>query len=124
MYCAVVAARNRRRTDNVSRILVTGANGHLGRRLINTLPPEFDVVALVRSRRARQLLLTHAGERPGLDVTIADPRDPAAVAEVGSGCSRVVHLIGTTVPLVFVRAAFFVVQLLISLWWAYQLLTG
>ena len=51
--------------------------------------------------------------------------DPLAMvvlyARIGQS---VVHLIGTTVPLVFVRAAFFVVQLLISLWWAYQLLTG
>jgi hypothetical protein len=35
----------------------------------------------------------------------------------------VVHLIGTAVPLVLLRAAFFVTQLLISLWWAYQLET-
>jgi len=79
----------------VARILITGANGHLGRRLVNTLPAEYEVEALVRSQRARKRLLSHAGERDALNVTIADPRDPAAVAEVGSHCDQAVHLIGT-----------------------------
>lgn len=36
----------------------------------------------------------------------------------------IVHLIGTSVPLVLARATLFVVQLVIVLWWAFRLLTG
>jgi NADH dehydrogenase len=53
------------------------------------------VEALVRSQRARERLLSHSGEREALNITVADPRDPAAVAEVGSRCDQAVHLIGT-----------------------------
>jgi uncharacterized MAPEG superfamily protein len=51
--------------------------------------------------------------------------DPLAMvvlyARIGQSA---VHLIGTSVPLVLARATLFVVQLLIVLWWAVQLLTG
>ncbi len=79
----------------MAAILVTGANSHLGRRLINTLLEEYEVEALVRSRRARQTLLSHTGTRQRLNITIADPSDPAAVAEVARLCKQAVHLIGT-----------------------------
>lgn len=79
---------------NVTRILVTGANGHLGRRLINALPAEHEIHALVRSTSARQSLLTHAGTRRNLHITVVDPGDVAAVTEVASQCERAVHLIG------------------------------
>ncbi|MDP6184086.1 MAG: NAD(P)H-binding protein [Gammaproteobacteria bacterium] len=75
-------------------ILVTGANGHLGRRFIKTLPAERAVEALVRSQRAHDVLLSHTGDRQRLNVTIADPGDPAAVAEVAARCEQAVHLIG------------------------------
>ena len=35
----------------------------------------------------------------------------------------VIHIISTAQPMIFVRGGFFVAQLLITLWWAYQLLT-
>jgi uncharacterized protein YbjT (DUF2867 family) len=79
----------------ISPILITGANGHLGRRLIATLPSSYAVEALVRSRRAEETLLTHVGDREGLNVTIADPRDADAIVDVGRQCGSVVHLIGT-----------------------------
>lgn len=36
----------------------------------------------------------------------------------------IVHMIGTSVPLVLIRALLFVAQLVIAAWWVYQLLTG
>lgn len=75
-------------------VLVTGANGHLGRRLINALPADYAIEALVRSECARRILLKTVGERQRLNVTIADPYDAATVAAVGSQCDRAVHLIG------------------------------
>ena len=77
------------------RLLVTGANGHLGRRLIATLPPTYAVEALVRSHRARATLVAHVGDREHLNITIADPSDADAIAGVGSNCDAAVHLIGT-----------------------------
>lgn len=77
------------------RVLVTGANGHLGRRLIHTLPEDWAVAALVRRERAREILLRHVGEREHFDVTVADPGDAEALAELGADCDAAVHLVGT-----------------------------
>lgn len=79
----------------MTRVLVTGANGHLGRRLIRELPDTWEVSALVRRERARTILLEHVGERAGLDVSIADPGDAGAVAAAAAGCTAAVHLVGT-----------------------------
>lgn len=79
----------------MARILITGANGHLGRRLIRALPEDDAIEALVRSEKARQTVVMHAGNRRPLKVTIADLRDPLAVAEVASRCDKAVHLVGT-----------------------------
>jgi NADH dehydrogenase len=79
----------------MTSVLITGANGHLGRRLIGALPEDYEIEALVRSERARRTLLRHTGAMRRLKVTIADPGDPAAVAEVASHCDKAVHLIGT-----------------------------
>lgn len=96
MYCATDALPIRRLSaHSVARLLVTGANGHLGRRLINTLADEHEVEALVRSDAARRSLLLHVGKQRRLNVSVADPSDAAAVAEVGSRCVRAFHLIGT-----------------------------
>ncbi len=79
----------------MEKILVTGANGHLGRRLIATLPGHYAVAAVVRSERARRLLLRHIGARPHCTVTLADPGDEAAITAVAADCQRAVHLVGT-----------------------------
>lgn len=79
----------------VTRVLITGANGHLGRRLINALPQSDGVTALVRSERARRVLLQHVDDKRPVTVTVADPADPIDVAAAASGCECVVHLIGT-----------------------------
>ena len=79
----------------MNSILITGANGHLGRRLISALPPEDAIEAIVRSERAHQTLISHVGHARSLSVTIADPRDPDAVTEIASRCDKAVHLVGT-----------------------------
>lgn len=77
------------------RLLLTGANGHLGRRLIRTLPDHWTITAVVRSERAQRQLTRKVGERPGLDVTLSDPSDAAALATLAAGADVAVHLIGT-----------------------------
>ena len=76
---------------------MTGANGHLGIRLIRSLVDHgsapTEVRALVRSQRAANALedLPH-GYCP--DVRIVDYGDAEAIEEAARGCDRIVHLIG------------------------------
>jgi len=90
-----------------ARLLVTGANGHLGRQLIaalaarraetraanvdsTTLPR---VRALVRSQRAADSLADVApGDPP--EIVVADYQDDEAVARAAHGCQYIVHLVG------------------------------
>lgn len=80
----------------LERVLVTGANGHLGRRLIERLLVEGragSVQAVVRSERAAGLLEGLAG-RGLLDVATVDPADATALAASCESCSHAVHLTG------------------------------
>lgn len=74
------------------KVLVTGANGHLGRRLIPALAGRAEVCAVVRSGRARQVLEDATGD----DVNIAqvDYGDAAGLRGAGTDCDHVVHLVG------------------------------
>jgi NADH dehydrogenase (ubiquinone) 1 alpha subcomplex subunit 9 len=76
-------------------ILVTGANGHLGRRFVATMTATHPVQALVRSERAKRQLERAVGKCDGLRISIGEPSDWRVVAEVGRDCERAVHLIGT-----------------------------
>lgn len=73
------------------RVLITGANGHLGRRMIERLAPGTQVTATVRSAAARRLL-----ESTGAPLRIVelDYRDEHALAEAAEGCDCAVHLVG------------------------------
>ena len=79
------------------RILITGANGHLGRRVIRRLNADnadAEIYALVRSERARGQI-----EEEGLNavITIVDYGDAAALARVGGHAGKfdaVIHLVG------------------------------
>jgi NADH dehydrogenase len=77
-----------------SRVLVTGANGHLGRRLLRALAARGDAPrALVRSRAAADALAGVAGDGP-VEVWTADYADAAALEEAAAGCARIAHLVG------------------------------
>jgi uncharacterized protein YbjT (DUF2867 family) len=78
-----------------SRLLITGANGHLGRRLINELPAGCQVQALVRSERARGILQKRLNSKAEVNIVLGDPSDPKDLARIGAGCTQVVHLIGS-----------------------------
>ncbi len=80
-------------TPELGRVLITGANGHLGRRLIARLSGERPLRAVVRSERAAQTLSKQRGPTP-LDTRILDPMDPAALSKACEACSHVVHLVG------------------------------
>jgi NADH dehydrogenase len=76
-------------------LLVTGANGHLGRRICARLagPGQRRVRAVVRSERAAQTLRELSDEaRP--DIRILDYGDAAALEAAAEGCRRAVHLVG------------------------------
>jgi NADH dehydrogenase len=84
-------------TEREGRILVTGANGHLGIRLIRSLADRGSgsagVRALVRSERAASTLRDLPEDcRP--EICIVDYADAEAVAAASGGCDRIVHLIG------------------------------
>jgi len=81
------------------RILITGANGHLGRQLIARLArgengaatPE--VRALVRSERAAEQIRAE-GVTPAPGILVGDYTDESFVTEALAGCDGVVHLVG------------------------------
>jgi NADH dehydrogenase len=79
------------------RILITGANGHLGRRLIQKLaasPGDARAVrAVVRSERAAQTL-RELPDAPGLEIAILDYGDVDALSRAAAGCEAAVHLVG------------------------------
>jgi uncharacterized protein YbjT (DUF2867 family) len=81
----------------LGRVLVTGANGHLGRRLIQRLlgasPPRAEVRAVVRSQRAAETLRALPEPlRP--EIAVADYADAAGLERAAAGCDRVAHLVG------------------------------
>lgn len=71
------------------RILVTGANGHLGRRLLGRLTDDHEVVAVVRSPKALKIL---SGFR--CQSLIVDYADGDALAVAARDCDCAVHLVG------------------------------
>jgi len=74
-----------------SRLLITGANGHLGRRLIARLAPQTAVTAVVRSNAARRSLEPTPA---GVTVVELDYRDSTALSAAAVDCTACVHLVG------------------------------
>lgn len=72
-------------------ILITGANGNLGRRLIAALAGRMPVRAVVRSERARSQLDSSPGE---VDVRVIDYLDQDAMNKAAMDCLGIVHLVG------------------------------
>ena len=74
-------------------ILVTGANGNLGRRLLRRLAGTHALRAVVRSARAAEAVRT-AGVVPAPEIRVVDYADAAGLAEVARGCTHAVHFVG------------------------------
>lgn len=75
------------------RVLVTGANGHLGRRLVTHLAPTYRVRAIVRSERARRQLEQAAGPKDA-EINVLDYGDRDGLAAAARECAYAVHLVG------------------------------
>ncbi len=74
------------------RVLITGANGHLGRRLIQRLSADgVPLRAVVRSERAASTLRELPEE---FETAILDYADADALTEAAKGCQSAVHLVG------------------------------
>jgi len=73
--------------------MITGANGHLGRRLIAQLSGKMTIVAVVRSAQAAQRLQEYA-QRSGLIIHVLDYTDTQALQKAAAGCTYIVHLVG------------------------------
>jgi len=77
-------------------VLVTGANGQIGLRLIDRLAnasPPIPVRAVVRSARAAEALEALPAEsRP--EIRVVDYRRAEALADAARGCGYAVHLVG------------------------------
>lgn len=76
------------------RLLITGANGHLGTRLIrriNIERPADEIVAIVRSERAAESLRKEGLE---VDIRVVSYTDSAGINQAGQGAEVIVHLVG------------------------------
>lgn len=78
------------------RVLITGANGRLGRRLLQALgatSPPTPTRALVRSARAADSLADLAAGS-GSQLRVVDYADAKTMTEAAEGCAQAVHLVG------------------------------
>lgn len=79
------------------RVLVTGANGHLGQRLLRRLasrgPENVAVRAVVRSERAAGAVRA-LGIDPAPEIAVVDYQDVSALTGAAEGCTHLVHLVG------------------------------
>jgi len=75
------------------KFVITGANGHIGKRLIRSLIDrgETDIVALVRSDRAARTLRDEGFD---IDVQVVNYADAAGIRAAVGRCDVVFHLIG------------------------------
>ena len=76
------------------RLLITGANGHLGVRLIrqiNETRPGDEIVAIVRSERAAAALREEGLQ---VDIRVVSYTDADGIKVAGQGAEVIVHLVG------------------------------
>ena len=77
------------------KVLITGANGHLGKKLI-LASDEYDICALVRSEKAeRDLMNFIAGHnKKNVEIVKCDYLDVSTMKQLASSCRYAVHLVG------------------------------
>ena len=83
-------------SEEQGRVLITGANGHLGRRLVARLTGPAGgrpLRTVVRSERAAQQLAA-LPEAARAETVILDYADVEALSQAAAGCSHAVHLVG------------------------------
>jgi len=76
------------------RLLITGANGHIGISLIrriNETRPGDEIVAIVRSEKAAASLRQEGLE---VDIRVVSYTDPVGIKLAGQGAEVVIHLVG------------------------------
>lgn len=80
----------------MSRILITGANGNIGQRLVRELltQTQTPVRALVRSDRAKASLCAAVPASAQLEVVVGDYANQAVVSAAAQDCVAAVHLVG------------------------------
>jgi uncharacterized protein YbjT (DUF2867 family) len=74
------------------KLAITGANGHLGRRLIATIGGQHEIVAVVRSLAAQKVLAEQVGE--AATVVACDYAKAESLAKVLVDVDYIVHLPG------------------------------
>ncbi len=87
--------RNLVNSADSEMVLITGANGHLGRKLLERLV-DYRLRALVRSEVARRDLeeLVKARNWTHVNIRQCDYLDASAMSEATQDCCYVVHLVG------------------------------
>ncbi len=80
-------------SDPQGRLLITGANGHLGRRLIAKLAGRRPLRAVVRSERAASQVRA-LPEAEQLEIVVLDYTNADALTRAARDCSHAVHLLG------------------------------
>ncbi len=90
-HATSVAPQSEQMQASRVRVLITGANGHLGRRLIARLGSSAQVTATVRSAAARRVLESTSAT---VRIVELDYRDSHALAQAAEGCDCAVHLVG------------------------------
>ena len=77
------------------KVLITGANGHLGKKLI-LASDEYDICALVRSEKAERDLMNfiEGHNKKNVEIVKCDYLDVSAMKQLASSCRYAVHLVG------------------------------
>ncbi|MGB1884622.1 MAG: SDR family oxidoreductase [Gammaproteobacteria bacterium] len=77
------------------RIVITGANGQLGRLLLPALSGTYDLAAIVRSAGALARLAKRVGPEIAAAVHCCDPWNADSLRSAVGRCDAIVHLVGT-----------------------------
>ena len=77
------------------KVLITGANGHLGKKLI-LASGEYDICALVRSEKAERDLMNfiEGHNKKNVEIVKCDYLDVSTMKQLASSCRYAAHLVG------------------------------